>query len=70
MRFLLGMLGLLVLAFGLGCLNYTSAWNVDHHTEWAASHDLPEPSKAILYGGMAATALGGIVLGRALAPRR
>ncbi len=70
MRLLLGMLGTLVLAFGLGCLNYTSAWSLEHHSAWSSRHGMPAPSSTILYAGMAATALGGIALGRAFVRRR
>ncbi len=53
----------LVLAIGLGCLNYTVAWSVSRHAEWAAEYGLPEPSRELLRIGMGATALGGFLAG-------
>jgi hypothetical protein len=58
-----------VLLFGLGCLNYTNAWGLEHHQSVARQHDLPEPSRTIHRGGMAATALGAAVLGFAVGRR-
>ena len=61
-------LGLLVLVFGIACLNYTTAGGADHHRQWAAEKGLPEPSPAIFYLGVACTAAGagsvGLSLGR------
>jgi hypothetical protein len=59
-----------VLALGLGCLNYTNAWNVDHHTEWATELGLPAPSEQLLQFGMGATAVGGILVGLVLRKRK
>ena len=64
-------IGLLVLAFGLGCLNYTSFDNVEHHREWAAEYGLPEPSRPLLIAGAASTSVGAWVFGFALGrPRK
>ena len=50
--------GVIVLAFGLGCLNYTKADGLEHHREVARTHGLPPPGNPSLYGGDAAVALG------------
>ncbi len=34
----------LVLAFGMGCLNYTTDGQADHHREWAPPPGLADPS--------------------------
>lgn len=57
-RWLLVLVGLLALAFGLGCLNYTKADGLDHHLEVAAKHGLPPPGPGILYLGVASVAVG------------
>jgi hypothetical protein len=70
-RWLLGVVGALVLGFGLACLNYTKADALDHHRAVAQRHHLPPPSATILYGGVLAVVLGaatvGFVLGAATA---
>jgi hypothetical protein len=58
--------GLVILLFGLGCLNYTEADGLDHHRARAAELGLPPPTRGIQRLGMAATAIGGIALGVAL----
>jgi hypothetical protein len=67
-RWALGALGVLVLLFGLGCLNYTRADGLEHHREVARRHGLPEPGAPILYGGVLSVVVGsaavGFVLGR------
>jgi hypothetical protein len=67
-RWLVGLVGLLFLAFGLGCLNYTKADGLEHHQEVARQHGLPEPGANILYLGVASVVLGagtvGFTLGR------
>jgi len=62
-RWVAVLLGVLVLAFGLGCLNYTKADGLEHHTEVARKHGLPEPGAPILYGGVASVILGAGALG-------
>ena len=69
-RLLLGVVAVLVLAFGLGCLNYTAAAGIEHHRESAARYNLPPPSHEIFLGGVAATALGAGALGFALGRSR
>ena len=68
MRRLLLVAGLLALAFGLGCLNYTVDGKADHHREWAREKGVPEPSEQIFVLGAVFTAAGaglaGFTLGR------
>jgi hypothetical protein len=52
-----------LLVFGLFCLNYTKADSVEHHTEFALSHNLPLPSRTILYGGVLCVVLGSGAIG-------
>jgi|SoiMethySBSTD1v2_1073268.scaffolds.fasta_scaffold4209522_2 hypothetical protein len=58
--------GLLLLAGGFFCLNYTKGMGIEHHTEWAKQHGWPVPSYEIFLGGVGALGLGGIVLGHGL----
>jgi hypothetical protein len=64
-------LGILVLVFSAGCLNYTTEEGAEHHREFAVKHGLPEPSHGIYVMGLVCTAVGaglsGFALGR---PRR
>jgi len=57
---------LLVLAAGFFCLNYTQAFGVEHHFEWAKEHGMPAPSYTIFVAGVLILAGGGTLLGRAL----
>lgn len=63
-------IGAAVLIFGLGCLNYTNAWQLERHNAVAEEHGVPAPSSFILRTGMALTTIGGLVLGHALGARR
>ncbi len=56
-RWVLGIVGVASLLFGLGCINYTKADGLDHHREVARRHGLPLPSRAILLGGVGAISL-------------
>lgn len=60
--------GLLVLLFGLGCLNYTADGKADHHREWAREKGMPEPSEWIFVLGLIGTSAGagaaGFAVGR------
>ena len=58
-------IGLLLVLAGFLCLNYTKAFGVQDHTEWATEHGLPAPNNTIFLSGAGALALGGIVIGRA-----
>ena len=46
------------------CLNYTKAFGVEHHFEWAREHGMPEPSYLIFLIGVVQLAAGGALLGR------
>lgn len=58
-----------LLMFGLLCLNYTKADGLERHREVALRRGLPPPSMPILYGGVAAVALGSGLIGYALGAR-
>lgn len=60
--------GLLVL--GILCLNYTKAFGVEHHYEYAAEHGVPAPSGTIYFAGVGLTALGAGALGFRMGRRR
>lgn len=59
---------ILVLALGIGCLNYTSSSGVDRHRAWAEKNGFPEPSDNLFMLGVACTVAGagvaGFTLGR------
>lgn len=65
----LAVLGVLLVAFGLGCVNYTRADKLEHHQEMAARHGWPPPGKAVLTWGVVSLVVGsglvGAVIGRA-----
>jgi len=61
--------GVPVLLFGWGCLNYTEHFGWEHHTEVAAAHGLPPPSGGIQRLGMLVTAVGGLITGWGLVRR-
>jgi len=60
----------MVAGFGFFCLNYTKAFGVDHHYEWAAEHGFPEPSAKIYFLGVASLALGSAFLGHTVGRAR
>lgn len=62
-RFLVAGLGIVVVVFGLLCLNYTKADGLEHHREAATRLGLPQPTESILFGGAAALAVGGGLVG-------
>jgi hypothetical protein len=66
MRWLVAIVGLLLLAFGLGCLNYTKADGLEHHREVAARLGIPQPGERILFGGAATLGVGGVLVGFAV----
>ena len=70
MKLMLLVLATLVLAFGLGCLNYTTAEGADHHREWARENGMPEPSRNVFFAGALATTLGAGAGGFAVGRRR
>ena len=55
--------GIVVLFFGLGCLNFTEGGGVERHRAWARRHRLPEPSREVFFIGVAGTTLGGALIG-------
>lgn len=63
-------LGIFLLAFGLGCLNYTTDGGTEHHRAWARRRGLPEPSGTIFLAGAAFTAVGAGLAGFAVGRRR
>jgi hypothetical protein len=58
--------GVLVLVFGLLCLNYTKADGLEHHQAAALRYGLPPPGRPILYGGVAAVVIGAGLVGYAV----
>ena len=60
-------LGVLVLAFGLGCLNYTEAEGLERHRTQAERLGIPPPTKSIFLMGVGATVLGAGLAGFGLA---
>jgi hypothetical protein len=59
-------LGFALLLFGLGCLNYTKAGGLEHHTNFAREHGLPPPSERILFLGALALIIGAGLEGYAI----
>jgi hypothetical protein len=55
--------------FGLGCLNYTNAWGLEHHQGVASRYGLPQPSPLMHRTGMATAAAGAGLLGFAIGRR-
>jgi hypothetical protein len=53
-----GLVGGLLLVFGLACLNYTRKDGWEHHRESASRHGWPPPSGGIFYLGVLTTVLG------------
>jgi hypothetical protein len=56
--------GLALAVAGFLCLNYTKAFGVEHHFEWANAEGMPEPSHSIFVAGALLLAIGGVLLGR------
>jgi hypothetical protein len=69
-RWLIGFAGLLLLVFGLLCLNYTAAHGLEHHRESAARLGLPPPEPPIFYGGVGSVVVGATVVGFSLGRSR
>jgi hypothetical protein len=55
--------GMLVLLFGLGCLNYTRADGLEHHRQQAARYNLPPPTPTIFLMGVVSTIAGAGLIG-------
>ncbi len=68
MRLFLIIASLLVLGFGIGCLNYTLDGKAEHHREWALEKGVPQPSEQIFMLGVVGTTAGawlaGFLIGR------
>jgi hypothetical protein len=62
--------GIILVLFGLGCLNYTKADGVEHHRAVARQHGLPEPGEHILLAGVVSLVLGAGAIGYAIGSRR
>ena len=62
--------GILLLFFGLACLNFTKASALERHREFARRHNLPQPGNSIMWGGAAAIAFGSALVGYAMAAKR
>jgi hypothetical protein len=58
-----------LILFGLGCLNYTKARGLQHHTEFAERYGLPRPSERILLAGAASLLIGSGIIGYAIGNR-
>ncbi len=56
-------IGLLLLGFGVACLNYTKPGSQPGHEEWAAAHDRPAPTETVLWGGAVSVAAGAFAVG-------
>lgn len=69
MRRALILVGLLTIAFGLACLNYTVDGKADGHREFARERGLLEPSNAIFLLGLGSAVRGAAVFGSALGRR-
>lgn len=64
------LLGLLLLAFGAACINYTKPSALEHHQEWAAKNKMPAPSDTILIGGVVSISAGVVLIGFAVSQGR
>ncbi len=62
-------IGVLILAFGLACLNYTKPATLLHHQEWATQNARPEPNDMVFWTGVGSVAVGASVLGCCLGRR-
>ena len=69
MRWLTIAAGIVVLVFGLLCLNYTKASGLERHRAFAQKYQLPEPGNAILFGGIVTVSFGSALIGYALGSR-
>ena len=68
-RILTIVIGITLLALGLGCLNYTKANGLEHHREAATRLGLPQPGEPILFGGAGALIFGAGLIGFAIGRR-
>jgi len=68
-RILTIIIGIVLVALGLACMNYTKADGLQHHREAATRLGLPPPGESILFGGAAALVVGGGLIGLAIGRR-
>ncbi len=61
--------GVVLLVFGLLCLNYTKASGLERHRAFAQQHHLPEPGNGILLGGVVFVSFGSTLIGYSLGSR-
>jgi hypothetical protein len=69
-RWFVGIVGALMLLFGVLCLNYTKMGSTERHAQFARQRGWPEPSRRILYLGMVFAPLGGGLIGIVIGWRR
>ncbi len=55
--------GVLLVAFGLACFNYTKPSTLQHHQEWARANAMLAPSNTVFWSGVSSVAFGAFVLG-------
>jgi hypothetical protein len=70
MRWVVGGSGLLVMLFGLACLNYTKGFEIGHHVQWANEQGLPQPGEWIFAMGALLAVLGAGAVGFTIAEVR
>jgi len=58
--------GVVIATAGFFCLNFTSGFGIDHHTEWAKAHGMPTPSPSIFDAGVGLLALGAGIVGHSI----
>jgi hypothetical protein len=69
MRRVLLLGGLVVMVFGLACLNYTVDGKADEHRGWAAEQGMPAPSESIFLLGLTCGVVGAGAAGFAVGRR-
>jgi hypothetical protein len=62
--------GVVILVFGLLCLNYTRIDGWEHHSAQALRYGFPPPSKSIFHLGVTSTVLGAGLTGFGIGSRR
>ncbi len=56
-------IGLVLIVFGAGCMNYSKASTLEHHRAWAREHGMPGPSRGMFFGGMGSAVVGVLLVG-------
>lgn len=62
-RWLVAILAVVLLFFGLACLNYTKVAGLEYRRAFAERHGLLPPGRAVYYGGLACVVCGSGLLG-------